>query len=400
MRMKSLAAVLTGFLLLAVPVGAQAPEPDVSPELVTDIDPSAALIDPDPLEPLLRPYDDLQQYAEDSLGLVFELGYTLIFQQATARDTGAGNLWTGSYDIVVEWTLFEHDTFGSGLFGMLVEGGHIIGNDSGEDLSAGIGSILGVNDDLDTTDIAVTELWWAQGWLEDTVEVTFGKIDQTVFFDTNRIANDQTTQFIATPLVNNASIVFPDNGLGVNLILVPHEWFYVTAGFGDANAVASRTGFDTFNQGDYFTAVEAGFTPVFDALGAGNYRTTGWTTRSAADGSASGVALSFDQGIGCGLVPFFRYGYATGSAAPLRHFVSLGLGIESPFGRADDLFAIGGVWADPYGGGRDETLVEMFYRLQLTDTITITPDIQVVIQPSEGDGDVVGLFGARLQAVF
>ncbi len=382
------------------PAAAQAPEPEVRPGLETDAVPSAALIQPDPLAPLLRPYNDARDFTEQHLGLTFEVGYTLIFQQTTDRDSGPANLWTGSYDIVLTWNFFDHDQLGSGTAGMLTEGGHILGNDSGEDLSVGIGSILGVNDDLDTTDIAVTEMWYAHAWLDEAIVVTLGKIDQTVYFDANRIANDGTTQFIATPLVNNPAIAFPDKGLGANVIVNPHQWFYVTMGFGDANAVASRTGFDTFAQGDYFVAGEAGLTPVFNRLGEGNYRLMGWTTRDAADDAASGVAISIDQGVGYGLVPFLRYGYATGPAAPLRHFASLGLGYEAPFGRADDLLAIGGAWAQPTGGGRGETLIELFYRLQLTDTIAVTPDAQLVLHPIDGSHDVVGILGFRAQAVF
>jgi hypothetical protein len=171
------------------------------------------------------PYRDAQAYLAEQWNFELELGYTLIYQYASDVIDPSDDLLSGSYDIAGLWTAFDDDDgkWGRGQLGLLVEGGQIISHNDDEDLSANIGSALGVNDDLDNTDIAVTELWWSHAWADEQVVLTLGKIDQTVFFDTNRIANDQTTQFLATPLVNNPSVAFPDNGLGVNLTLWPTE---------------------------------------------------------------------------------------------------------------------------------------------------------------------------------
>lgn len=45
-------------------------------------------------------------------------------------------------------------------------------------------------------------------------DLTVGLIDSTGFLDTNNVANDETTQFLGSTLVNNPTIEFPDYTLG------------------------------------------------------------------------------------------------------------------------------------------------------------------------------------------
>ena len=50
---------------------------------------------------------------------------------------------------------------------------------------------------------------------------------------------------------------------------------------------------------------------------------------------------------------------------------------------------------------RSQSLVEAFYRIQLTDSMQLTPDIQVVFDPStRSDTDSVVVIGLRLTTDF
>jgi carbohydrate-selective porin OprB len=80
-----------------------------------------------------------------------------------------------------------------------------------------------------------------------------------------------------------------------------------------------------------------------------------------------------------------------------------GVAFEAPFGREDDLVAIGVAWSDPSPGNgfRSETLVELFYRLEIARSITITPDLQLVFDLANNpDGDVVVVPGIRLHLMY
>ncbi len=372
-----------------------------------DAEGPASLITPDPLEPIveLAGWRALQGWLSENANLELEVGYTLVMQAATDVEDEANTLISGSFDIGGEWAALEHEKLGNGSLGFLVEGGQIISHNDDEDLSANIGTAFGINDDLDNTDIALTELWWAQTLPGDVVTITAGKIDQSAFFDANRIANDETAQFLATPLVNSPSIAFPDNGLGFNVLLqLTPEW-YVTTGLGDGRAIASHSPEQAFAHGDIFFAIETGI-DVEIGERTGTYRVMLW--RSEADNVPGyGVALSFDQEIAEQVVGFFRYGATEDdiarAAGLASHFVSGGVGLEGPLGRADDMVGVGYAWAVlPASGTTDsESMIESFYRLQLTDTITVSPHLQFVFDPADStDSGMVTVFGLRTQFTF
>jgi len=365
---------------------------------------SNALIQPDPIEPLLQGvgYRALQDAAAEQLNFQFEVGYTLIWQGATDTIDDANNILSGSLDVTGQWTAFQDTGFGSGSVGFLMEAGQVIGHrrdeGGGDGLAGNIGSALGPNGDYLADDILLSELWYAHSFADGALVITVGKLDQTVYLDANRIANDETTQFIGGPFVNNVVIGFPEYGSGVNVTATPSELFYVSGSWGNAAAAPDETTLNNLNGDDSFWAVEGGLTPTFGEL-EGAYRVIGWSTSVEGD-DAHGIGLSFDQQITDSLVPFFRYGYTTVDEAKDMQFVSAGLGIEGPLGRADDLCGIGYAYAD-LGDDGHEAMFEAFYRLQLTDTLQLTPDVQVVFDPAGTDEyDCVGIFGLRLQANF
>ena len=363
--------------------------------------PSDALLQPDPLEPVLeavrlRP---LQRWLSDH-NFQFHPGFTFIWQGASDVQEDTDNLFSASFDLDMTWQIYEQPG-SAGTVGLLVDGGQVIGHHQSEDLSANVGSSLGLNADADNEFVRIAELWYAQA-VGEVVVIVIGKIDATNYFDTNRIANDETTQFISSPLVNNASIPFPDRGLGINASAKFRERFYATIGISDALSDENESGFNTVGDAKQFLAAEFGFTPTFRGL-LGAYRFTWW--RSELDGNSdTGVAFSVDQQIAPGIVPFARLGIGGEDLARFEYFASVGVGFENAFGQQDHLVAIGAAWghtADTLeGSGESETIVETFYRFPLTDTVTLTPDVQMILNPIDSDGGVVLVDGARLQASF
>jgi porin len=102
-------------------------------------------------------------------------------------------------------------------------------------------------------------------------------------------------------------------------------------------------------------------------------------------------------------VAFFRFGYGDEDVTPVKTFVSGGLAFEGPFGREDDMVAIGVAWSDPSpgNGSRSETLLELFYRVTIFGSITITPDLQLVFDPANNpNADIVVVPGGRVQLKF
>ena len=368
------------------------PDPETRPELKEDD--GESWFGRGPLAPVGDAMADLNKELEPA-SLTLELGITGVGQVATDVQSGPNDLWSASYDFVGLWEPADAISVG-----WLVEGGEIIGADDRHDLSSGIGTVFGVNDDLDGQEVAVSELWVALTNEDETMLLTIGKIDQTVFLDANAVANDETTQFLNGALVNSAAIAFPDNGLGINFTVDLSPNVYLSLGAGDGRADARETGFSTVQDERFFGAAEVGITHTIDGLGEGNWRLIGWGVDQAGADSDQGVALSGDQALGDnGLTAMLRAGWSDGAATGVETMVSAGLGWDRPLNRPADMIGVAWVWADPTGG-QDEHVVEAFYRLQLTDHLAVTPDVQLLIDPAGSDESVVGVFGTRVQLSF
>ena len=70
---------------------------------------------------------------------------------------------------------------------------------------------------------------------------------------------------------------------------------------------------------------------------------------------------------------------------------------KKPLGRELDVFGVAGGFGSATRPGVDgQGLVEVFYRLQVTPLFQITPDIQLLIDPSlNPDQDFIAIFGIR-----
>jgi porin len=104
-------------------------------------------------------------------------------------------------------------------------------------------------------------------------------------------------------------------------------------------------------------------------------------------------------------MPFIRAGYAKDGNSLLERSVSTGFAYQpDPIGGdAGNLLGFGANWGAPneavFGAGLDDQYaLELFYRLQVTKEIAITPDIQFVMNPALNPGeDNLWVFGLRVR---
>ncbi len=102
------------------------------------------------------------------------------------------------------------------------------------------------------------------------------------------------------------------------------------------------------------------------------------------------------------IVPFFRYSYANRGLDNVHQNTSFGVGLEEPFGQNADLIGFGFSWGQPSDRTlRDQYTFEAFYRIFITPHTHLTPDIQVIIDPSNApDRHSVAVFGLRLRTLY
>jgi len=286
-----------------------------------------------------------------------------------------------------------------------------------------------VNRDADDdVNVRVTEGWYEQALFKDRAVITFGKLDPTVYFDDNLVANDETTQFLGRIFRNSPTIEFPDNTAGIRLAYIPAEWVEFNYGLFNGNSEHWDKMFDNlFNVG------QATFKTNFFNL-PGNYRFYGWNNNmyhtewsdeSETKKNAYGFGLSFDQKASDIVTLFTRYGWqnpevynpditATGDLNySLEQSWSAGFQIEGkPWHRENDVvaFAVGQIfpsedYKEYYGyEGEPEGHLEAYYKIYFNKYLSISPDFQYIWNPFGKDipGDTSGVFvgGMRTQVDF
>ncbi len=98
-------------------------------------------------------------------------------------------------------------------------------------------------------------------------------------------------------------------------------------------------------------------------------------------------------------MPFIRGGYADDGGTLLQKSLSIGLGYNAIAGR--DQLGVAANWGQPNEDGfgpdlDDQYAFEVYYRLQLTEQLAITPDIQYLVDPAQNPTeDSLWIFGLR-----
>ncbi len=373
-------------------------------------------------------------------GVTVSLSLTTIFQQNVhgGRKTRNAHVISGSYDLEITCDLEALADIPDATF-------YVYGQGSWDDGISGrgfVGDFFGVNGDAGgDRAIDIIECWYEQTLFEDKLRVQVGKINLTNEFLTNAYANDETTQFLNYALVVPPQAPVPGDAfghIGVQAIFSPVEWFYVAAGGADAQADYRETGLNTaFHDEDYFVGLfEFGFAPQISTLhGAlsGNYRFGLWYDPqpkpefvAETDDAAPRIPLkrddvgfytSMDQMVfregdeddEQGLGVFLTYGFAHAEVNEVEHFWSSGFQYKGLLpGRDQDVLGFGvaqGVvsrFVERLGEKpRRETALELYYNIQVTPWLNVSPDIQMILDPGgRAEGRDAFILGLRVQATF
>ncbi|MBU1261284.1 MAG: carbohydrate porin [Planctomycetes bacterium] len=351
-------------------------------------------------------------------GIDFDVSVTQIYQNNVRGGLSTHNhrgRYSGRYDFELYFDGQKIFGLENSLFYMHNRGSW---TDAGGIDGTSVGSIFGVNANaFGDRAFDIVELWYQQGFNDNKFILRLGKLDLTggfeckgcpVSFDGSSFANNETAQFMNGALVNNPTIPFPDNGLGIIGHYNPVEWWYISAGIADAQADFRETGFNTaFHDEDYFFSIaETGIVTEIDSANGplqGAYRAGLWYDPQPKGHSDmdkryrddTGFYLSFDQMLHRenaddqqGLGTFFRYGYAPSKANDLTNFVSAGLQYQGLLeGRDDDVLGFGfakGFLSDKAKATYTEdaeSVYEIYYNAQILPTVNVTPSLQYIVHP-------------------
>ncbi|AJR08450.1 carbohydrate-selective porin OprB [Photobacterium gaetbulicola Gung47] len=260
----------------------------------------------------------------------------------------------------------------------------------------------------------MTNFHWKQRFNSDKTSLIVGFQDVTDYVDAYALASPWTGFYNLAFQTGSGAIGLPDDGLlalSVGHMII--ENYYLIAGVADANGRSDINdifdGFDSFfNDNDYFTTLELGWTVSQEQIYTDNIHLTYWhidatfnddgSVRHSAKGS-QGLNYSLSYFTTPQIMPFLRGGFSfQGDAALYETSISVGFGY---FGLGSDNNNLGVAlnWSqaneESWGTDDSQTVLEVYYNMQFGDYFQVTPDFQWINGPILSRESNTYVFGLR-----
>jgi len=250
---------------------------------------------------------------------------------------------------------------------------------------------------------------WLEGNLGAGWTVFVGKADVSAIVDANDVAGDETAQFLNASFRNSTAAFFPmDNAAAAWLSWVPEDGpVEAVVGWAEADADWQFVFEDPYLFGE--VGLRLGPSGERGRVGIYAWSASGVNTPLAGTvGSTSGWGLSARLNMTEGLKVFARYGQRDASDFEVAAAYSVGAELSHmAWAGEDDVFAVAfgtSILGDKYRaatpGAADESILEAYCRLKLSDGLALSPSVQTVWNAGGVRSDALVLVGLRAQADF
>ena len=368
--------------------------------------PADALYAHDPLGWVMMPFRTAGGWAGRASHINFGATYTFLNQYATSPPDGVRHdQLSGRLDVNGNWQVYGGEST-AGSIGLLVRSGTNIGMSQQWNLSDRLGSGLYLNclqGGGEQEPITLNILYWRQDFLARRLSFYVGKLHPNQHISLSLFNNDERTQFLNGE--NDGDLAIASDGTyagggAVEFQATPRLFIHALAI--DTEGAQQRN-IQTLEDRKYLEAVEVGWFKGFPGGKWVNYRGVFWRNDTATRGSGHGGGIGFDHEFANGWAPFGRLALATDKGTATKQIESVGVVQTKPFGRRSDFFGASFNWTKPSAGQgkRQEGVVETFYRLRLTTSVEVGPDMQVSIHPTNAVKEYsTVLLGARMRIIF
>ena len=120
-------------------------------------------------------------------------------------------------------------------------------------------------------------------------------------------------------------------------------------------------------------------------------------------GKRSRMGFGSDYELKSGWAPFGRLGIATDTGSDIKRVFDAGIANIRPFGRRGDMFGASiTITTASHGAKHHESLFETFYRVRLTRSLELGPDLEVSVHPTKNAVKqyTTALLGLRMKMIF
>ena len=354
--------------------------------------------------PFLEPYFNFKKDVADKTGLNFAMDYNSAYF-GTTSDIGEGDAGAGVFRFYGSWDLVGKESGNSGALVYKLEHRHKYSTIPLSNLGLDMGYAGFIGAPFNDSGYRTQNLYWRQRLANGRLSIVAGFMDVTDFFDVYALASPWMHFMNLSFSTGAAAVNVPNDGyLGLGVGGWITKKIYAIAGIADQNGNTANVfeGFDTFfNKNEYFKHLEFGITSAKDYLVLDNIHATFWQrdeTSATGDPDGWGIVLSGTKYINETWLPFVRFAYTEDAGSLLQKALALGVGYQPKLG--GDLMSFGYSWGQSnettFGVAEDQHTFELFYRLQLSERIAITPDIQFVVNPAlNNQQNSIFIYGIR-----
>ena len=339
----------------------------------------------------LQPYFNFKDTVKEKVGLSFSTEYSAAYFGSNSK-IGEKNASSGIWKFLGSWELAGRKSGNSGALIFKVEHRHKYGSIPLKSLGFETGFAGLILPPFNDDKFRTTNLYWRQRMAGGRVALVAGFLDVTDFFD---------VYAMASPWLHFANFNF---STGVSAVNVPNDGYlgvavagwitnnvYAIAGIGDINSDPTRIfkGFETlFNKGETFKHLEVGITSSKDYMLLDNIHISLWQrdkTSATGDPNGWGLVLSGTKYINNTWFPFLRFAYTKDAGSLLQTALATGIGYQPVQGShlLGAAYSWGKVNENTFAEGlKDQHVFEVFYRIQVSSRIAVTPDIQFILNPA------------------
>jgi porin len=367
--------------------------------------PSDPILKPDPFGIFLDPFEKLTDQINKSAHLKIGETYTFVSQYATITPDGVRHAQTsGRADFTGALKVYDHGST-AGALSLLVRSGTNIGISQQFNLSDSLGSALTLNclqGGGPQEPIMVNILYWREDLLHKRLSLYLGKIHPNEYISLSMFNNDERAQFLNGS--SDGNLTFASDGAYAGGAAVEYQatsHVYIHALTIDTEG-SPQGNLKTLADRKYMESVEAGWFSGTPGKQFRDYRMNFWRDDTESLGSGVGGGIGFEHELRSGWTPFGRLGFASNRGTSIKQVEELGIDQVKPFGRRGDMFGISLSHSEPASGAKHhESVLETFYRLRLTKSVDLGPDLELSNHPTYASRAYTSaLLGMRMRIIF
>ncbi len=337
------------------------------------------------------PYNEWKASIAKKYHLKFGGDYQVEYLHANPSTTDK-DAFSGVFRLYGTYTVLNADSANSGSLIYKVENRHVFGDYHAAQMYGFASGYYGISGTLfgeySGSGWGVTNFFWKQYLNDGNSNFVVGIIDPTDYLGIYGMSNPMSS-FMNLAFLIDPTMFLPNQGYGLAGSTMIGKHVYAIANIIDANADAQDLGFDTLSKGEFFSSFELGWTTERNRVYFDNIHLTLWhvdehyNSKDHNNDSPEGWGANFSASwlFDGSWMPYLRGGYADGGAGLMQKSLSTGFGHY--MGDTKDLLGFGLNWSDPSDEAlREQITAELFYRIQIAQSLAITPDIQYFKDPA------------------